>query len=457
MAAHLATDAPSVTDELDTVTVSRMLTGSRAVPVAVVREGRFAFANPAFISLFGPDAGFIGLPLMEVIAAESRAAMRKALSDPAETPVTFQGRVIRRDGSSFDAELLLAREMLDGVPMLCVFAEDVTWRQLSEKNLIDLAYTDMLTGLANRALVLDRLRDALVEARGSVAGLPVPGLPVPGLPVSGLAVLMADLDGLKRVNDTYGHQAGDVVLQVTAQRFLGCIRERDTLGRLGGDEFCVLLPRVRDGIGAGLIADRLVEAARQPIPINGRDVCVGVSIGIALFPINGETSDALIAAADAALYEAKRGGRNRYATASALASPAAISLPLFIWTAAHDVGIATIDKQHRKLAAHLNDLAASLSRGDEMAAVSVKLASTLSYARHHFDYEERLMDAHDFADAAAHRASHVHLLNDLRNFSAGCDTRSLSLTTRFLQEWLLRHSDGPDRELAKALRARGVE
>ena len=341
MEACLTAGALSATDDITTAAVSKMLTGSRAIPVALVRDGRFAFANPAFLSLFRARTGIVGMPLMEVIAVQGRAAMSKTLSDPTETPVTFQGRANQLDGTSFDVELSLARETLDGVPMICMFAEDVSWRQLSEKHLSDLAYTDMLTGLPNRVLALDRLRDAIVAARRGG---------------SRLAVLMADLDGLKRANDSHGHQVGDVVLQVTARRFLGCTRDRDTMARLGGDEFCAVLPGVRDGAAAEMIAARLVEAADQPIPINGHDVRVGVSVGIALFPDNGTSSDELIAAADAALYAAKRGGKSRYVMASPLASAAPISLPLITWTAVHDVGIAMIDKQHRKLAGRLNDL-----------------------------------------------------------------------------------------------------
>jgi len=86
---------------------------------------------------------------------------------------------------------------------------------------------------------------------------------------------MADLDGLKRANDTYGHQAGDIVLHVTAQRFVERVRENDTVARLGGDEFCVVLPGVTGWHNVETVAARLVEAARQPIFINGRDVRIG--------------------------------------------------------------------------------------------------------------------------------------------------------------------------------------
>ena len=284
------------------------------------------------------------------------------------------------------------------------------------------------------------MRDAIIDARGGY----------------GLAFLMADLDGLKRANDTFGHQTGDVVLQVTAQRFLGCIRDGDTLARLGGDEFCVVLPGMKDNHNAETVAARLVEAACQPISINERDVCVGVSVGIALFPDHGTTGDALIAAADAALYEAKRGGRSRFVSACGSGLRPVVSLPLVTWASGYDVGIAMMDRQHRHLAEDLNEIANSLSRGDDQPTISGKLNVALAHTRHHFECEERLMAEHGFADAAAHCEGHAHLLEDLQSFSAGCDTRSLSLTARFLQEWLLRHIDGADRRLADALRARGV-
>jgi diguanylate cyclase (GGDEF)-like protein/hemerythrin-like metal-binding protein len=443
--ADLATNGPATngpaTKEIDAVAACGLLAASRTVPFAVVSNGSFAFANPAFKSLFRADARIIGRPLTQLIAAHSQAALGTALSAPAETAATFRGRANRFDGTSFEAEFLLARETLDGAPVICLFGEDISWRHVSEKHLNELAYTDMLTGLPNRALLLDRLRDAIIDARDGNAGM---------------AVFMADLDGLKSVNDTYGHQAGDVVLQVTGQRFLACIRDRDTLARLGGDEFCVVLPRVRDAATAGVIADRLVDAARQPIVIDGAAVSVGVSVGIALFPDHGATADELIAAADSALYAAKRGGRNRFAMACAPHARPVIALPLIAWSAAYDLGITSMDRQHRQLAQHLNDLAAALRRSDEPGRIADLLAATLGCARHHFECEDRLMAEHRVADAAAHQAMHAQLLDDLQSFSAGYDTRSLSLTMRFFQEWLLRHIDSADRPLAAALKANGV-
>jgi len=183
-----------------------------------------------------------------------------------------------------------------------MFAADITWRRLFERHLNALAFTDALTGLANRARILDRLRDAIVEARSGN---------------SGLAVFMADLDGLKRVNDSFGHQAGDIALQVLARRFQEHMREHDMLGRLGGDEFCAVLPDLGES-DACLIAERL-RAAVAELGVWHEQVLVhtSASIGVAgCDRVTDETMAGLVHAADAALYRAKRTGGDRVALAS---------------------------------------------------------------------------------------------------------------------------------------------
>jgi diguanylate cyclase (GGDEF)-like protein/hemerythrin-like metal-binding protein len=288
---------------------------------------------------------------------------------------------------------------------------------------------------------MDRLRDAVAAA---------------GAKKSTLAVLMADLDGLKLTNDTLGHRAGDILIETMARRFLDCVRDGDMLARLGGDEFCVLLPVLRDAQDAETIATRIVEAAGQPVTIDGQTVSAGVSIGIALYPDHGFSGDAVLAAADAALYAAKRGGRNRFAWATKANSPAVLSVPLIIWAASHEVGVGIIDEQHRKLTELLNDLVESLQRGDDQFGISDRLGATIAYTRFHFQTEEGLMEKYAIVGAAAHREAHTHLLDDLQNFPVATDVRSLSLTVRFLQEWLLRHIVTFDRALARTLNARGV-
>jgi diguanylate cyclase (GGDEF)-like protein/PAS domain S-box-containing protein len=174
---------------------------------------------------------------------------------------------------------------------------DITERKLLQQELARQAFNDSLTGLANRALFDDRMRHALAHAhrRGHR-----------------LAVLLLDLDGFKIINDSLGHQAGDQVLVMVAQRIMASCRLSDTVARLGGDEFAVLLEEDVDERAAEGVAKRLLEILREPFRVEGRTLCVGGSIGIALHEGTAAGKDDLLRDADAAMYCAKSRGRDRY-------------------------------------------------------------------------------------------------------------------------------------------------
>ncbi len=183
---------------------------------------------------------------------------------------------------------------------------DITARKDAEARLRHEASHDALTGLPNRALFLDRLGATLAQGR---AGRP-----------SG-AVFLLDLDGFKPVNDTHGHEAGDVVLREVGARLRHTSRPPDTVARLGGDEFALVLPDT-DRAGAVRMAQRIIAALRVPIALGERTVRVGASLGIALAPEHGTEARTLLRAADQAMYRAKRGGHDHaIADASALVDP----------------------------------------------------------------------------------------------------------------------------------------
>lgn len=169
-----------------------------------------------------------------------------------------------------------------------------------QAELARIAHHDTLTGLPNRALLSDRLQQLLAQARRKETTV---------------ALLFMDLDGFKDINDTLGHEAGDEVLRQVAKRLAGNVREADTLARVGGDEFVLLLSDLGDHAaeGAEIVARKCIDALQAPFSISGTDCFVGVSIGIALG--NGKSAaDALLLAADHAMYEAKKAGRGRYVT-----------------------------------------------------------------------------------------------------------------------------------------------
>ncbi|MDA1100408.1 MAG: EAL domain-containing protein [Proteobacteria bacterium] len=164
-------------------------------------------------------------------------------------------------------------------------------------NRAQMAHFDSLTGLPNRALLFDRLTHAINQSRRYNHEL---------------AVLFIDLDRFKYVNDTMGHEAGDLVLKTVAGRIRECLRESDTVARLGGDEFIALVTNLEHAVSAGTVADKIVESVSRPIMIGNNGANVSPSIGIALFPNDAEDADELMRLADAAMYQAKQTGGQGY-------------------------------------------------------------------------------------------------------------------------------------------------
>lgn len=174
---------------------------------------------------------------------------------------------------------------------------DITQNKKDEEKIRKLAYYDALTGLPNRRLLEDRLEHAIRHAHRKQLAL---------------AVMFVDLDHFKQVNDTLGHATGDELLLQFTARIQHCLREDDTLARLGGDEFIILLPELQDADDAVRVAKRLVGVNLEPYHIGGEALQIGGSIGISLYPEHGTTAEILIQGADAAMYRAKRDGRNGY-------------------------------------------------------------------------------------------------------------------------------------------------
>ncbi|MCU0516717.1 MAG: CHASE2 domain-containing protein [Oscillatoria sp. Prado101] len=169
--------------------------------------------------------------------------------------------------------------------------------KVSEHRLRHLAYHDPLTGLPNRKLFYERLSQAL-EWASSNSRL--------------VALLFLDLDGFKGVNDTFGHEMGDSLLKAVAMRLTGSLRASDTVSRLGGDEFTVILPAIPGMPDAAKVADKILDTLSKQYSIDGHAVLVSCSIGISLYPLHGEDADTLINKADAAMYRAKQQGKNQY-------------------------------------------------------------------------------------------------------------------------------------------------
>jgi len=169
-------------------------------------------------------------------------------------------------------------------------------RKMTEEKLEKMAHNDNLTGLPNRTLFADRLNQAQALAQRHKEAF---------------AVMFLDLDHFKEVNDTLGHDMGDVLLRQAASRLMSCVRKTDTVARMGGDEFTVILTETKELGSVELVAENILKSMLDPFELGGETCNVGCSIGIALYPEHGEDSETLLKHADSAMYHAKR-ERNSY-------------------------------------------------------------------------------------------------------------------------------------------------
>ena len=260
-------------------------------PVLVVDTwGHVVDLNPAATRLFrtgSTTTPILGRSVADVLAQEGGAECRE--------PGTYDVKLEFGD-DAHDLEVTVTRltDARSAVAGRVLVFRDVTDRRRLERDLRRLAYTDPLTGLPNRALFHDRLNQALVMARrhGST-----------------LAVMFLDLDRFKIINDGLGHGIGDAVLTRVAESLRGVLRQQDTLARLGGDEFGAVLPEIADPHDTGLVARKLLDALSAPQSVSEHELTVSASIGIAVFPDDGNDDQRLLRNADAAMYRAKaRGG-----------------------------------------------------------------------------------------------------------------------------------------------------
>ena len=280
---------------LDLRPVARTLVVETMRDAVVVADahGHVVDVNPAAQRLLGiPAAALIGCP------ADTLFADHDAPDGHAQTPPSELLREARNRTGDLELVVTPLVDQRGATAGRVLVFRDVSERKQLERNLRHLAYTDALTGLPNRTLFHDRLKQGLASAARRN---------------SPLAVCFLDLDRFKVINDSLGHDVGDRVLISVARRLGACLREEDTLARLGGDEFAVLLPEVSGPSGSASVADKLLRALAAPQLIDGHELTVSASIGIALFPENGSDVRSLLRSADAAMYSAKARGRGRAA------------------------------------------------------------------------------------------------------------------------------------------------
>lgn len=285
------------------VRLSALVRYSRDVVTIVGQDGRIGYASPSVARLLGHEpAALDAISFLTLVYPPDEPAVRALLGDALANPdatLMADVRLVHANGGQRDCELIALNQLADphvrGIVMTC---HDMTEHRAIERELTDLAINDRLTGLPNRTLLLDRLGQAMVRAerRHTV-----------------VATLMVDLDNFKVINDSLGHQTGDELLILVAERVAACLRSEDTLARMGGDEMAILMEGAVDEASVIAVAARLIEALSAPFFVRGQSLYTTASIGIALSGPVVDQPASLLRNADLAMYQAKARGKARWA------------------------------------------------------------------------------------------------------------------------------------------------
>lgn len=273
------------------------------VPAMISHTGldcRHRFANKAFLDFFGySEATVIGRSVGELAGEEAERVLRDNLEGVrAGHQVIYERSRTHANGQPLTLEIRLIphRDRTGAVDSFYAMMTDVTARKMAEDAIRQQAQTDPLTGLFNKRVLIDRAGHALSGARRNARKM---------------VLLFIDLDGFKAVNDHHGHAIGDVVLKETARRLSAAVRESDTLARVGGDEFILLMENVASREDGAHVGEKILMSLNRPFTVGDMVVSISCSVGISLYPDDGDSVDVLIRKADAAMYKAKAAGKNR--------------------------------------------------------------------------------------------------------------------------------------------------
>jgi len=260
-------------------------------------KSNIEYVNEEALNIFGYKSSELVNTNFSTLIHSTDMDYLKQLVKTEKSSFPFKITGIHKDNSAFPIELNISSKKLNQTCIYTVIIRDITEIKKNEEKLKHQAYFDSLTGIPNRTLFLDRSEIALNQAKRSNEGL---------------AVIFIDLDEFKVLNDTLGHDAGDIMLKTVSQRFINCARKSDTVSRRGGDEFTILMPRIKNIDDTVKLAERILDSNNNAISIKDKMVFPKTSIGISIYPQDGDSIETLINNADKAMYNAKESGKNQF-------------------------------------------------------------------------------------------------------------------------------------------------
>jgi diguanylate cyclase (GGDEF)-like protein/hemerythrin-like metal-binding protein len=414
------------------------------LPMFVVAEGQCVYGNERFHQLHGCDISVCqSCGLEKMLPERDKLILEKTITsletgEVARLPLQLN----QGEGEQTAVDLCISRMVIGERALALGVINQRSEKERIRRLMDQLAFHDTLTELPNRVLLFDRINQSLSRFNREGAGF---------------AIAILDLDGFKQINDAKGHAAGDMLLKVVAKRLTECVRNVDTVSRLGGDEFALILQGVSCESEAEAVLRKVIAEIARPILLDNVELKVGVSIGIAFCPQDGESIQELLGRADFAMYEAKRAGGSGYRISTGQMAELTSRHDLTPLIDSIKLGFDIIDEQHEEIVSCIRGILRSLSGNEGEHGLRRRTEYLLQLTEEHFKTEEELVLRYALRDQEKHRFEHKDLLRQLRELLPNnSESHGLTLMTHSFKDWLVPHIETTDNELVVQLKAAGA-
>lgn len=414
------------------------------LPMFVVADGRCVYGNERFHQLHECDPKTCqSCGLEKLLLERDKLILDKTIAsleagEVARLPLQLNHGEDKQTAVDLSISRVNIGEQSVALGVINQRSEKERIRRLMDR----LAFHDTLTDLPNRVLLFDRINQSLSRFNRESTGF---------------AVAILDLDGFKQINDARGHASGDSLLKMVAKRLTDCVRNVDTVSRLGGDEFALILQGVNNEIEAATVLCKVIAEISNPFALDGVELNVGVSIGIAFCPQDGASIQELLGRADFAMYEAKHAGGSGYRISTGQMAELTLRHDLMPLIDSIKLGFDVIDEQHEEIVSCIRGILRSLSGNEGENGLRRRAEYLLQLTEEHFRTEEELVLRYAVSGQERHRFEHKDLLrqlNELMPYSG--EGHGLTLMTHSFKDWLIPHIQTTDTELVVQLKAAGA-